>query len=569
MTDFVMGVHPAQRSMGFHDPAAAIFEDGVLRYGAEEERFRRVKHANGQFPAEAIRACLDHCGIGLADLTKVVVPWDISLRRKKLHPSFLIDAVTNDTSIPKRVAKLAQYAYWGFFPEKTMAGVEAALSALGDDAPPIEVRPHHACHAASAFYPSGFETATVFTIDGEGEYDSTVVWRATPDGLERVRTYNGYNSLGGLYGAVTEFLGFRAYNGEGKVMGLAPYGERNPEIEGRLREVINTGVDYDVSTVAAAGPSQGAKRLESILGRERTHDTSEFTDWEKDLAHTTQYLLEAIVTDLVDTYVDPADGNVCLAGGVTLNCKLNKRVMELESVDDLFIQPVAHDAGTALGAGLLEYDPATVPKMTDTYVGTDYTQQSVVERLETNGIDYATPDDLVGYVAEALADGDLVGWFDGRFEMGPRALGARSILADPRSVESRDRVNERVKHRETWRPFAPSMLESAAETYLENAEPSPFMIKTFDVIPERRDEIPAVLHPGDDTTRPHTVTESQHPRYHALISAFEEETGVPVLLNTSFNDKGEPIVNTPQQAIKDFYGMGLDLLVLGDVVVEK
>lgn len=568
MSEFVVGVHPAQRSMGFHDPAAVIFEDGELRYGTEEERLTRVKHANGRFPSQSIRACLDHCGIGLSDVSTVVVPWDISLRRKKLDATFLLDAIKHDTSLPSRAAKLALYAYWGFFPEKTMAGVREALAELGTSAPPIEIRPHHRCHAASAFYPSGFETATVLTMDGEGEYDATVVWRATRDGLERVRTYKGYNSLGGLYAAVTEFLGFRAYNGEGKVMGLAPYGERNHEIESRLRDVIDFGVDYDVTAIAAAGPSQGAKRLESILGRERKRDTEEFTDWEKDLAYTTQYLLEEIVTDVVETYVAD-DGNVCLAGGVTLNCKLNKQVQELDAVENLFIQPVAHDAGTALGAGFLEFDPASVSTMTDVYLGTGYDEREIVDRLETNDIPYSRPDEPIEYVAEALADGKLVGWFDGRFEMGPRALGARSILADPRSVDSRDRVNERVKHRETWRPFAPSMLESAADTYLENAEPSPFMIKTFDVVPERRDEIPAVLHPADDTTRPQTVTEAQHPRYHALISAFESRTGVPVLLNTSFNDKGEPIVNTPQEAIKDFFGMGLELLVLGDVVVEK
>jgi len=568
---YTLAVHPAQQSTGFHDPAAAIFEDGRLRYGAEEERFTRVKHAEGTFPTRAVEACLAHCDVEMGDLDRVVVPWDVALAWRKVDRDYLTDAVTRPTSLPHRLARIVRYGYWNRFPDRVPDGVRTKLAEIGEPVPDVETRPHHACHAASAFHPSGFERATVLTIDGEGEHDSTVVWRAGPDGLRRVRTYKGYNSLGGFYGAVTEYLGFRAYNGEGKVMGLAPYGERNADIESRLRGAIDTGADYDVSPIAAAGTSKGVERLEAILGREarRGRNTDEFTDWEKDLAATVQYLLEEIVSDVARAYVPEDGGNLCLAGGVALNCKLNKVLMELDRVDELFIQPVAHDAGTALGAGWIDADPADVPEMREVYLGSGYDTEEITDRLETNGVAYHQPDDVVEYAADALADGKLVGWFQGRFEMGPRALGGRSILADPRTVDSRDRVNRRVKHRETWRPFAPSMLESAGDDYLENAGPSPFMIKTFDVLPERADDIPAVLHPGDDTTRPQTVTEDQHPRYHALISAFEERTGVPVVLNTSFNDKGEPIVNTPQEAVKDFFGMGLDVLVVEDVVVEK
>jgi carbamoyltransferase len=570
MTRHVLAVHPGGRATGFHDPAAAVFEDGQLVFGAEEERFIRVKHADGTFPERAIQAGLDNCGIDLPDIETVVVPWEPTLRWNKMDGAYLRDAIFRETSLPVRLAEIARYAYWSRSPESVVGSIRDRLRSLGTPVPDIETAPHHRCHAASAFYPSGLNEALVLTIDGQGEYDATVVWRGDADGVERVRTYKAYNSLGGLYGAVTEFLGFRAYNGEGKVMGLAPYGDRNYRIESKLRSVIDTGAEYDVSAISGAGTTQGAKRLESVLGRERTTDTGSFSDWEKDLAYTIQHLLEEIVTDIVAEYASElGTTNLCLAGGVALNCKMNKRLLEMDGIQEVFIQPVAHDAGTTIGAGLLESDPTEVPRFEDVYFGVGYSQSDIIDRLEMNRIPYHEPDEPLEYVADALAEGKLVGWFDGRFEMGPRALGARSILADPRSVDSRDRVNERVKHRETWRPFAPSMLEEAADRYLVNAESSPFMIQTFDVVEDRREEIPAVLHPADDTTRPQTVTETQHPRYHALLSAFESRTGVPVLLNTSFNDKGEPIVNTPQEAIKDFFGMGLDLLAIEDIVIEK
>ncbi len=350
-----------------------------------------------------------------------------------------------------------------------------------------------------------------------------------------------------------------------------PYGEDNPGIERRLRRSIDTGVDYDVTPITGRwGTEHGVKALEDLFDRPRSTTTEEFDQFEKDLAHTAQKLLEESVTAIVDEYVDRiGTGNVGLAGGVALNCKLNKCVRESPAVDDVFVQPVAHDAGLALGGGWIDYRPDEVDPLTNVYWGPEYETDDVRELLETNKVDYAEPANLERRVAELLADGALVGWFQGRLELGPRALGNRSILADPRTETSRDRVNRFVKHREEWRPFAPSMVESAADEYLENAIASPYMIDTFDVAPEKRDELGAVLHPADDTTRPQTVREEQNPRYYRLLREFETVTGVPVLLNTSFNDHAEPIVTTPTGALKDFFGMGLDVLVLEDVVVTK
>jgi carbamoyltransferase len=570
MPTYTLACKPAIGLYGQHDPSAVLFEDGTPVFGIEEERLTRDKHAVDTFPEQAIRACLDYRGLGLADLERILLPYDPKLR-SRIRSHYFADAVTAP-GLARKVSALEQTLVdevrSQFLPTRE---VESRLEAIDTPIPPVECLSHHRCHAASAFHPSGFDDALVLTIDAKGEYDSTVIWRGTRDNLERVRTYDHPNSLGLFFAIVTEFLGYRMFNGEGKVMGLAPYGNRRPGIERTLRDLIDFGVEYDVTALTKRwGTGYGVRKLEEAFGRSRNDSPGEFDQWEKDLAHTAQKLLEETVCDIVEAYLGASRANnVALAGGVALNCKLNKRVRELDAVDETFVQPIAHDAGLALGAGWLDQRPVDVERQTTAYLGPEYETDEIEALLRTNKIEYAKPDDLEAYVAERLAAGDLVGWFQGRMEMGPRALGGRSILADPRTAESRDRVNKYVKHREGWRPFAPSMLESAAEEYLVNGQSAPFMIDTFDVRPEKVDELAAVLHPADDSTRPQTVREDQHPRYHRLISEFESITGVPVVLNTSFNDHAEPIVNTPTEAVKDFYGMGLDVLVLEDCVVEK
>jgi len=569
MSERLLSFKPTVGPYGYHDPSAALFEGGELVFGTEEERYTREKHAVNTFPDHAIRACLDHAGVELPDVDRIVLPYDPSLVARSLGVDLRLEAAADGRPAARVrgvLEKLRKHAVARFTPD---AEVRRRLGRIGRPVPPIEHRAHHRCHAASAFHPTGFDEALVVTVDGAGEYDATVVWHATPAGLERLRTYEYPNSLGHFYGAVTEYLGYRAFNGEGKVMGLAPYGERDPGIEATLRSVATFGADYDVTPLMSNDSDANARRLADLFDRPRSRDR-EFDRFEKDLAHTAQRLVEETVTAIVRRYAGRLGvGDVCLAGGVALNCKANKRVMELDAVDELFVQPVAHDGGLALGAGWLEEEPAAVEPMTDVYWGPAPADGEVEALLETTKLGAERPENLERRVAERLADGALVGWFQGRQEMGPRALGNRSILADPRTVASRDRVNERVKHREPWRPFAPSLLEEAADDYLVGGEPAPYMIKTFDTEPANREEIEAVVHPGDDTTRPQTVREEQNPRYYRLIAAFEELTGVPVLLNTSFNDHGEPIVTTPREAVRDFYAMGLDLLVVGDHLVEK
>ncbi|WP_312908554.1 carbamoyltransferase family protein [Natronosalvus caseinilyticus] len=570
MTDYLLAFKPAIGLYGQHDPSAVLFEDGVPVFGVEEERYTREKHATETFPSNAIEACLEYQELDITDLDRIVLPYDPTLRGR-ITAHYVTDAIRAPgfgRTISALEEALVTQVRSRFLPTRQ---IERRLEAFGTPLPPVETIAHHRCHATSAFHPSGFDEGVVLTIDAKGEYDSTVVWHATEDGLRRARTYEHPNSLGLFYAIITEYLGYRMFNGEGKVMGLAPYGEDNTEIEHTLRTLIETGVDYDVTSLTKRwGTGHGVEALEEAFDRPRNETPGEFDQWEKDLAHTAQKLLEETVIDIVEAAVDRlGTGKVAMAGGVALNCKLNQRVRELPVVEETFVQPVAHDAGLALGAGWARQRPINVDRQTHVYLGPEYETEEIRSTLETNKLSYVEPDGLERYVAERIADGDLVGWFQGRMELGPRALGARSILADPRTAASRDRVNRFVKHREEWRPFAPSMLESAAEEYLTDGEPAPFMIDAFDVNPETVGDLEAVLHPADDSTRPQTVRKDQHPRYHRLISEFADITGVPVVLNTSFNDHAEPIVRTPTHAIKDFYGMGLDVLVLEDLVVEK
>jgi len=570
MAEYVLSFRPTIGQYGWHDPSAVIFEDGPAVFGVEQERHTRKKHAPETLPIEAIQECLDFCEISLEDVDHLVFPHKPSLQWK--IASYIYRWAFSADSIPEKL-------YWAndrtmdLIISKFFSTVEVERKLrdhFEDPIPPIREYSHHKCHAASAFHPSGFSEALVLTIDARGEYDSTVVWRGDESGLKRIKTFEVPNSLGFFFGAVTEFLGYHANNGEGKVMGLAPYGEHNDRIYEKITGAIETGPDYDVTPLVGGSIDESVGRLEELFEREKRREPSEFTQWEKDLAYTAQEILEEIVVTLTEHHCRKVGtGNVALAGGVALNCKMNKRVMESSLVDEVFMQPVANDAGLALGGGLVGQDPDDVPAMKDVYLGPEFSNDTVEEILETNKLSYREPDDLEATVAGKIADGELIGWFQGRMEMGPRALGNRSILADPRTAESRDRVNKFVKHREEWRPFAPSMTEEGAEEYLVDANSAPFMIKTFDVVPGKADEIEAVIHPADDTTRPQTVRPDQNERYHRLIAEFEEITGVPVVLNTSFNDHAEPIVRTPQEAIKDFFGMGLDTLVINDYILEK
>jgi len=569
MAEYVLSFKPSP-IFGNHDPSAALFKDGELIFGVEEERYTRQKHAVSAFPEHSIQACLSHEAIEFADLEKVLIPYDPTLVSGGYSQTFidLVGAVRNGTArerIMDFVSTFEESLELRLGPDQA---IEKRLNRIGSPVPPIEFLEHHRCHAASAFHPTDFDEAIVLTIDGKGEYDSTVVWHATQEHLERVRTYENPNSLGKFYRAFTAYLGFRPMNGEGKVMGLAPYGNENPEIEQKLRERMSFGINYDVTELINSRDK--VAYIEDLFRRSKKSNTEHYEQFYKDLAYTVQALLEETVTEIADKNLgEYSVSNIGLSGGVALNCAMNRKVRELDSVENIFIQPVASDAGLALGAGWLTQPPTAVAPMQEVYLGERYSNTEISDLFINKKFEYEKVDEIERIIALQLAHGALVGWFQGRQEMGPRALGNRSILADPRTGESRDKVNKYVKHREEWRPFAPSFLESKAEDYLVNTTKSPFMIDTFETKPEKRDEIEAVLHPANKTTRPQTVREEQNPRYFKLISEFEKITHVPCVLNTSFNDHGEPIVTTPRQAVHDFFTTGLDVLAIGDYLTWK
>jgi carbamoyltransferase len=569
---YVLCLNPAIESFNSHDSSASLFESGKIIFAVEEERYTRQKHAKGTFPKNSIRECLSFEGISLSDVDQIVIPYKPQLVNRVFLTRFKRAVSRPDNTVDKLLScedELKRYAESKLFPDYSLKKIKSELQDIGSPLPDIKLEAHHKSHAASAFYPSGFDEAVIITVDGVGEYDSTVIWKGDRSGVTRHKTFKYPNSLGLFFGSITEFLGYSARNGEGKVMGLAPYGEKNSKIHELFMEVIDTTAEYDVRNITKNGYNEAVKRLETQFGVESKDDPANFTQWHKDFAHVAQSILENIMKCIVKKYTHKLGvSNVCLAGGVALNCKMNMIIEQLDAVDNLFVQPVANDAGLSLGGGMMQFSPSAVPKMNHLYFGPKYSD-SVKSVLEERKLSYEKLENPMEEAARFLADGMIIGWIQERLEMGPRALGNRSILADPRSVDSKNKVNRYVKHREGWRPFAPSLKRESAGEYLRNPTNSPFMIKTYTVVEEKQKEIPAVLHPEDSTTRPQTVSEEQNPRYHELISEFENITDIPVLLNTSYNDHGEPIVNHPIEAVKDFYAMGLDALFIQDYKLEK
>lgn len=555
-----------------HDCSVVLARNGEIIHGVEDERFSRKKHGSLTFPGEAIKSCLDSADLDLADVDEVILPYDPGEQFRSYRKNL---AGLARSSVPmldklKTLERLTEVTVRNRF--RLTDAIRTNLQNLGEPVPEITTMNHHRAHAVSTHYLSDSDLDLVVTADARGEVDATVIWRVDNDGLlRREHTFNWPNSLGTFYGAITEYLGYRANNGEGKVMGLAPYGANRKEFIRELESRLDFSADYNVTPLTKGlHISDAVDRLESWFGRPARQHGDPIEEWHKDVAAVAQQLLESVTVELVSEWCEQFDARrVGLSGGIALNCKMNKRIREMSIIDDLFVQPVAGDSGLALGGALSAYDPDDVSPMETVYWGPKYSSETIEAVLSEVKFEYNRPTDLYKKVAMHLANGDLVGWFQGRLEMGPRALGHRSILADPRTIESRDRVNEFVKHREEWRPFAPSILESAVEDYFVDATTAPYMIQTFDVRSEKAREIPAVLHPEDLTARPQTVSESNNPRYYRLISAFESITSVPVLLNTSFNDSGEPIVNRPREALRDFAGMGLDVLVLEDFLITK
>ena len=547
-----------------HDSSACIARDGEVLFAVAEERLSRVKH-DARFPALAIRACLDFAGIRADEVDYVCQGWP------RPRAAYLHDLRCYATGRQPVNARALLNSTRQFLSMSHQRGGENHFRRLfGPSKAQFRFMDHHLAHAISAFAYSGFDDAAILVLDGRGATEATSVWRGRNGRLEHLWTIPWPNSLGLFYAQFTHFLGFTPYSDEWKVMGLAPYGE--PGIN--LREFIAPNdTPYRVATNLLIAPESDPFRgMEPRLGPPRLPE-SEIDARHKNLAFAVQDMCEQAMLTLARAAVAKTGcGNLCLAGGVALNSKANGKILSSGIVDRIFVQPAASDDGVCLGAVLGPTLDAgerlPVRKMRHAYLGNECSDGEIEKALATYKIRATRVADPAAVAAALLADGKILGWVQGRMEFGPRALGSRSILADPRDPEMNAKVNNAVKFREWWRPFAPSLLQEAAGEYLESATDSPFMVLTAQVRLEKRSIIPSVTH-VDGSARPQTVERDVNPLYWRLISEFGHRTGVPVVMNTSFNLRGEPIVSSPTDAIRTFFSSGMDALVIGSFVVEK
>lgn len=584
----------------YHDSAACLVSDGQLVAAAQEERFTRKKHDPG-FPACAARYCLRAAGLCPADVDYVVFYDKPFSKFERIFETYLAFAPKGFNSFATSMPVWLKDKLF----QRTLIA-EALNEHLGNDidwSRRLRFSEHHLSHAASAFFPSPFHEAAVLTMDGVGEWTTTSLAIGKGKELSVYKEIHFPHSLGLLYSAFTYYIGFKVNSGEYKVMGLAPYGE--PKYVHLIKEhLINIKEDgsfhLDMSFFDyCTGLTMTNGRFETLFGGPARRPESGLTQREMDLAASIQAVTEEVVLRLAkEIRTTTGQRNLCLAGGVALNCVANGKLMREKLFDNIWIQPASGDAGGAVGAALAAYHlmlekPRSVPagdSMNGAYLGPEFSQREIEERLVKAGAVFTAEIDeaLIDSVAHALIDGKAVGWMQGRMEFGPRALGGRSIIADPRSPTVQKQLNLKVKYRESFRPFAPSVLREDVSQWFQLHSDSPYMLLVADVLNTKqlpmsekqkqlfgidklnvvRSEIPAVTH-VDYSARVQTVHNTTNPRFHRLISKFKELTGCPVLVNTSFNVRGEPIVCTPEDAFRCFMGTEIEMLAVGNSLLRK
>ncbi|HZG43011.1 MAG TPA: carbamoyltransferase C-terminal domain-containing protein, partial [Longimicrobium sp.] len=534
-----------------------------ILFAGAEERFSRIKK-DRSFPRRSIQAALDFAGIAAVDLDAVAFGWNAPVTTPwHTLKSALKGQMPRSYLAPTVIDILYDIRHKG--------GKDALQYSFGDLAKTkIFFIDHHLAHAYSAYNLSGFDEAIVLVVDGRGAYQATSIYHGQGDRLRRVRWLPYPNSLGMLYESFTDLLGFERHSDEWKVMGLAAYGEPTVPMD---PHITITDDGYRVHARTLIGRSwTDLSPLTARYGPRRNPE-KQITDEDRNLAASVQKATEdAMFSLLRDALGRIPSKNLCLAGGVAMNSKANGKLLASGLIERIFIQPAATDDGTALGAALAGYHRITgeMPRyeMRSAYLGPGYSQEEMEQALRVYKIPFHRSERIARVTAQLLAQGNIVGWFQGRMEFGPRALGNRSILADARDPEMKDKVNDSIKFRENWRPFAPSVLLEKRADYFQPDAPSPFMILTHTVREDKRLIIPAVTH-ADNSARIQTVDPSVNPRYWEIIHEFEKITGVAVIMNTSFNLRGEPIVCEPKDAIRTFFSSGLDFLVLGDCLIAK
>ncbi len=553
--------------------------DGEIVAAAEEERFIRDKHAKGHMPMEAARYCLRSAGISARKVDIVTFPYaPISLlsaarwhyaKRYWYAPDRCLDVLLNGNRRYRRNRRRV-----------LQTGVELGIDWDSTEFVPVE---HHLAHASSAYHLSGFEEKTaILGVDGKGEYATTFFGYGENGKIHRIKEFYDPDSLSGVYGAITEYLGFEMLDGEYKVMGMAPYGDAGKFDLGRLIAHRGKGFEVDTTYVNTVGLRRYREdgvgfyfsdKLIDWLGPRRKGDVAD--EPYIHYAAAMQQLFEEWCLELMETYLGDIirqTGRLAFAGGGALNVKLNQRIVGLDHVKELYVQPAAGDSGTSLGSA--SYVAAErgekMSRMNHVYLGPEYSNAECLEIVEScrEPIEWRKLDDVPRETAAILAAGNPVAWFQGRMEFGPRALGGRSILGCPDADGIADRINEQIKFRERWRPFCPSVLDSVAADIIQTDHPAPFMTITFDVNEAWKSRIPEVVH-ADGTARVQIVERTQNPRYYALLEELDTLTGNAVVLNTSLNRRGEPMVCSPQDALNMFNGSDLEYLVMQDYLVTK
>lgn len=563
------------------DSSACIFKDDKLICAIEEERIRRIKHWAG-FPSESIKFCLQECGISICDVDHVTISRDPSanIYKKITH------SLKNLISFKTIVDRLSNSKKVGSIKDELAKALGVSADSIKGEIHNIE---HHRSHMASAFFASPFEESAILSIDGFGDFTSTMIGIGKGNKIEVLDSVIYPHSIGVFYTTFTQYLGFPKYGDEYKVMGLSPYGE--PTLVDKLRDVLifkDNGL-FELNEKYFRHPKEGVSmswedgdpHIEPIysdylvekFGKVRAKD-EELSEYHKNLAASVQRICEEAIFHILN-HLQKRTGseNVCIAGGVAQNSVANGKILENTSFKSLYIPPAGHDAGTAIGSALWLYnqilDKPRIEPMMDSYFGSRFSDDEIEEYLNSINVPYRklSDEELNEKVSDCLINAGVVGWFQGRAEFGPRALGHRSIIADPRRDDAKEILNLKIKRREPFRPFAPSILKEFVGEYFEKVDNVPFMEKVFTIRAEKRVSIPAVTH-VDGSGRLQSVDKEIEPKYHALIETFYKKTGVPILLNTSFNEN-EPIVNTPKEAYACFARTKMDMVVMGNIVVER
>ncbi|MGV8815422.1 MAG: carbamoyltransferase [Gelidibacter sp.] len=558
------------------DSSAALLKNGEVIYATEEERFERIKHWAG-LPLKSIAFCLEAEGISIHDVKAICIGRDPKAKLK------------NKIKYTLSNRKIALGMFKQRFSNRNdLQSIEELIKESFGYCPPIKYIEHHRAHLASAFFSSPFDEATVVSIDGSGDFSTVMIGKAKNNTIEVIESQDFPVSIGIFYSAFTQFLGFPYYGDEYKVMGLSPYGQ--PTFLEEMRKVIWSGkktilewdksyfdleggvISYD-NNMPVVSTLFKQEKLEPIFGK-RKSKTDTFEQRHKDIASSVQKRTEELIFEILTRAFELTGlENVCIAGGVAQNSVANGKVLENTPFKHLYIPSAGHDAGISMGAAQYYYfndlKNDRIAPLYNANLGISFTNDQVKTILDEMNLEaeFMEDDELFSFLADKISSSAVVGFFDGRAEFGPRALGSRSILADPRNEKAQQLLNEKIKKRESFRPFAPSILEEFGSTYFDNYQFTPFMERVLPIKEEMRSTIPAVTH-VDGSGRLQSVSKELRPRYHALITKFYEKTGVPILINTSFNEN-EPVVNHPKEALDCFFRTNLDVLVLQNYVLVK